>query len=46
VNEVLSPAKLLGPPVNAETKHKDDPYVWILEMERWNRDVEKCKNGP
>ncbi|KAI2497956.1 hypothetical protein MHU86_16562 [Fragilaria crotonensis] len=23
----------------------DDPYIWILEMERLNRDVEKCENG-
>ena len=22
-----------------------DPYLWILEMERLNREVEKCKNG-
>ena len=23
----------------------DDPYLCILEMERLNREVEKCKNG-
>ena len=23
----------------------DDPYLWIVEMERLNREVEKCENG-
>jgi Reverse transcriptase (RNA-dependent DNA polymerase)/Zinc knuckle len=23
----------------------EDPYLWILEMERLNREVEKCENG-
>ena len=23
----------------------DEPYLWIIEMERLNREVEKCENG-
>jgi hypothetical protein len=23
----------------------DDPYLWIVELERLNREVEKCENG-
>jgi hypothetical protein len=23
----------------------DDPYLWILEMEKLNREIEKCKSG-